>query len=366
MKREGEGGREREGGGRAASRFSHNSTNAFSLFFFSSLLKPPSPPPHSYFTASQTTGSGCKPWGYFLADKLVFSKVRAKLGLDRVKSCATGAAPTARTTFEFFGMLGITIQEVYGMSESSGPQTFNVPSHFRIGTTGACIKGVEIKIDHVDGRDADEEGEICFRGRHIMIGYMGNERKTQEAIDAEGWLHSGDIGKVDPVDSCLSITGRIKELLITHGGENIAPVPIEQAIKAKAPCISNIVMIGDKKKYCTALVTLHHTPNEDATGFLDELCGASAEIADTFDSDAIRAAIQSSIDAYNKIATSNACKIQKFIVLPGDFSQHDSEENGEAELGPTLKLKRPVITGRGGKPGKYQAEIDSMYTGRKK
>lgn len=208
------------------------------------------------FDASQTKGSGATPWGYAAAKKLVFSKLKAKLGLTRVKTCATGAAPTARTTFEFFGSLGLHIFEVYGMSECSGPQTFNVPKHFRIGTCGANIKGVEIKIDHEEGRDMAGEGEICYRGRHIMIGYMFDAKKTAEAIDDDGWLHSGDVGKLDPVDGCLSITGRIKELLITHGGENIAPVPIEQAIKANAPCISNIVMIGDKKKYCTALVTL--------------------------------------------------------------------------------------------------------------
>ena len=193
-----------------------------------------------------------------MANKLVFNKLKAKLGLTRVKTCATGAAPTARTTFDFFGSLGLHIHEVYGMSECSGPQTFNVPKHFRIGTCGANIQGVEIKIAHEDGRDMAGEGEICYRGRHIMIGYMFDAKKTAEAIDDEGWLHSGDVGKLDPVDGCLSITGRIKELLITHGGENIAPVPIEQAIKANAPCISNIVMIGDKKKYCTALITLQY------------------------------------------------------------------------------------------------------------
>ena len=123
--------------------------------------------------------------------------------------------------------------------------TVSSPGCYKVGSCGPPMPGVELKIDHEEGRDAPGEGEICFRGRHIMLGYMKNEEKSREAIDDDGWLHSGDVGRIDS-DGFLFITGRIKELIITAGGENIAPVPVESAIKRHLPAISNAMMVGDQ------------------------------------------------------------------------------------------------------------------------
>jgi long-chain-fatty-acid--CoA ligase ACSBG len=184
---------------------------------------------------------------------------------------------------------------------------------------------------------------------------MGNQEKTMESIDAEGWLHSGDVGRVDE-HGMLFITGRIKELLITAGGENIPPVPIEEDIKAAAPAVSNFVVIGDQKKYLTALVTLKTVPSGDGT-FSDELAGdalkvntvittASAAITD----EAFKAHVQKGIDHYNAHAISNAAKVQYFTILPVDFSIPGGE------LGPTLKLRRSKVV------EKYTDTIEAMYS----
>merc|ERR1711871_1501658 len=131
------------------------------------------------------------------------------------------------------------------------------------GSVGFAFPGLEIKVDHDLSRgDKAGEGELCFRGRNVMMGYLFNEKKTRSAIDAEGWLHSGDIGRVD-ADGMYYITGRIKELIITHGGENIAPVPIEDCIKVNCPALANVMMIGDKRKYNVCLVTLKSGVDDD-------------------------------------------------------------------------------------------------------
>ena len=151
---------------------------------------------------------------WFLAKKIL-GKVREAVGLDQCRVCLTGAAPIQKNTLEFFFSLDIPVLELYGMSECTGPTTI---SHLRgrgfvLGSAGMPLAGTELRIDHVEGRDKPEEGEICFRGRHIMAGYLYDEKKTKEAIDDDGWLHSGDIGRVDD-NGMLFITGRIKELLI--------------------------------------------------------------------------------------------------------------------------------------------------------
>jgi long-chain-fatty-acid--CoA ligase ACSBG len=307
------------------------------------------------FVNHQNGGSGETPFMYGIAQFLL-NKIKVKVGLDKCKFASTAAAPIHRDVLNFFGAISIPIMEVYGMSESCGPQTITRPmgSAHLVGSTGPSMVGTELKIMHDASRDKAGEGEICFRGRHIMMGYLGNEQKTVESIDADGWLHSGDVGRVDE-NGMLFITGRIKELLITAGGENIPPVPIEEDIKAAAPAISNLVVIGDKKKYLTALVTLTTTPNGDGT-FSDELTGdalgvnpqvktASAAVDDA----AFKAYVQKGIDHYNSHAISNAAKIQYFSILPNDFSIPGGE------LGPTLKLRRSKVV------EKYESVIEAMY-----
>mmetsp|Transcript_7420 Transcript_7420/g.21093 ORF Transcript_7420/g.21093 Transcript_7420/m.21093 type:complete len:709 (+) Transcript_7420:94-2220(+) len=280
-----------------------------------------------------------------VADALVFKKVRAALGLDRAVWMVSGAAPITRETMSFFGSLDMHIMEVYGMSECTGPSTLSVPHAFRLGAVGPAIDGLELKIDFQEGRDKPGHGEICYRGRNIMMGYLKNPEKTQEAIDPDGWLHSGDVGHIDEY-GLLSITGRIKELIITAGGENIAPVPIEERIRKELPSISNVMMVGDKRKYNVCLVTLHSELDEETGRFTEKLAGPSLNVNGSSATTVAEARADPKWQEYifegikraNKEAVSNAQKVQKFAILDEDFS------TPAGDLTATLKLKRPIVT----------------------
>ncbi|XP_048845362.1 long-chain-fatty-acid--CoA ligase ACSBG2-like isoform X2 [Brienomyrus brachyistius] len=299
-----------------------------------------------------------RPLNYLLARQLVFRKVRRALGLDRCTRCYTGAAPIARDTLEFFLSLDIPVYELYGMSECSGPHTISLPDAFRLTSCGKVIKGCETKMVNPDGEGS---GEICFWGRHIFMGYLNMPEKMEEALDAEGWLRSGDLGKHD-AEGFLYITGRIKELIITAGGENIPPVPVEDAVKEAMPLISNAMLIGDKRKFLSMLLTLKcqmnmetGAPEDELTADAVELCrklGSPAtrvsEIAGGRDR-AVNAAIQEAINSVNEHATSNAQRIQKWVVLEHDFSIPGGE------LGPTMKLKRPEVLKI------YKEQIENFY-----
>ncbi|XP_062888157.1 long-chain-fatty-acid--CoA ligase ACSBG2 isoform X1 [Mobula hypostoma] len=297
-------------------------------------------------------------WNFRLANKLVFKVVRNALGLNRCTKCYTGAAPITKDTLEFFLSLNIPIYELYGMSESSGPHTISVPNSFRLSSCGKVMTGCKTKIFNPD---ADGCGEICFWGRHLFMGYLNMEDKTQEAIDEDGWLHSGDLGKHDE-NGFLYITGRIKELIITAGGENIPPIPIEDAVKERVPIISNAMLIGDKRKFLSMLLTLKCNINSDTGEPQDDLteeaiqycqtigCKATkvSEIYSSKDA-AVFAAIQEGINRVNEKALSNAQRIQKWCILEKDFSIPGGE------LGPTMKLKRPVVLKM------YNEQIDDFY-----
>src|SRR6185436_15277378 len=195
------------------------------------------------YAAQQGAGM---PMFYGLANKLVFSKVRKQLGLDRARMLVTSAAPIGKSTLEFFLSLGLPICEVYGMSECTGPATMSIPSKMRTGKAGFCPPGAEIRIA--------DDGEICMRGRHVFKGYFKDPAATAETLDGEGWLHSGDIGEMDK-DGFLQITDRKKELIITAGGENIAPALVEGQIKSIG-VVSQAVVIGDRRRYLSVLLTL--------------------------------------------------------------------------------------------------------------
>jgi len=296
------------------------------------------------------------PFGYGLASK-VMGKVKAALGLDQCVMCLTGAAPISRDTLEYFKNLDIFIHEVYGMSESGGPTTCNRLYHRETGTTGPALNGIEVKLDHVPDRDKKGEGEICFRGRSIMMGYLGMETKTREAIDDEGFMHSGDVGSFDE-SGCLSITGRIKELLITEGGENIAPVPIEHYIKSLCPALSNVIMIGDRRKYCTCLISLKTKIDPETEKPTDMLDGPALDVSnaktvqEAKEDTKWKAYIEDAIKTYNsdeEFCVSRAQKLQYFRILPEDLSRP------QGTLGPTLKIKRSVVTKI------YSEVIESMY-----
>jgi len=181
-----------------------------------------------------------------LADRLVLSRIRQKLGLDAARIRSVGAAPTSLDTHEFFVSLGIPIYEVYGQSEDTGPATFSLPHAYRTGKAGHAIPGTEVRIAG--------DGEILVRGPHVFLGYLKNPEATAETLDEDGWLYTGDIGDLDD-DGYLSITDRKKELIITSGGKNISPQNIESLLKS-IPAVSQAATIGDGRKYLAALVTL--------------------------------------------------------------------------------------------------------------
>ncbi|XP_068167079.1 long-chain-fatty-acid--CoA ligase ACSBG2-like [Antennarius striatus] len=314
------------------------------------------------YNYSTMNGENLVPWGFTLANTLVFKKVRAILGLDRCKLCVTGAAPITKETLEYFMSLNIPLVEIYGMSESSGPHTVSSNDQYRITSCGKVMPGCKTKLDKPD---QDGNGEICFWGRHVFMGYLNMPDKTAEAIDQDGWLHSGDVGKLDHHEF-LYITGRIKELIITAGGENIPPVPIEDALKAEVPIISNAMLLGDKLKFLSMLLTLkcdideNGEPTDDLSPEALDFCqqhGVTAtKVSEIIASKepAIYKAIQEGLDRVNARATSNAQRVQKWVILEREFSVTGGE------LGPTMKLRRPIVVKM------YQEKINEIYAEAKK
>jgi long-subunit acyl-CoA synthetase (AMP-forming) len=276
-----------------------------------------------------------RPLLYGLANKLVFSKVRDKLGLDQARICVTSAAPISKDTLEFFLSLGVPIMEVYGMSECTGPATFSLPHKYRTGSVGWTLPGGELKIA--------EDGEICMRGRHVFKGYFKNEAATKEALDDDGWLHSGDIGEKD-ADGFVKITDRKKDLLITAGGENIAPQVIEGVLKSIA-WVSQAVVVGDRQKHLSALLTIDETKLTD----LVTQAGSDAKsMAEASACTKVETSLFQHVEQINK----NLARVQtikKIAVLPMDLTI----EGGE--LTPTMKVKRKVVN------TKYADRISAFY-----
>jgi len=327
-----------------------------------------------YAQRTQLGGDCSVPWGYSVAKSVVLSKIKARLGLDECKFGFTGAAPIRTDTLEFFGSLGIQINEVYGMSECTGACTFSTDQVHQWGSCGFQMPGFEVKSFTVDPQDLNKkvecprapeldaldeqyQGELCFRGRSIMMGYMAcpdfgpahvaeMQKKTAETIDTEGWLHSGDKGMITQ-QGMTKITGRYKELIIGEGGENIAPVPIEDAVKRACDGICEVMMVGDHRKYNVALVTLKAVgANGEVPGTDDLDAGAKRlnpevqKISEAMDDSAWIEAITKAITSANKdgkVCPNNAFKIQKFTILPTNFSEEANE------LTPTKKLKRKVV-----------------------
>ncbi|XP_030048652.1 long-chain-fatty-acid--CoA ligase ACSBG2 isoform X2 [Microcaecilia unicolor] len=307
---------------------------------------------------NRMNGNNYVPWGYTLANILVFKRVAAALGLDRCTRCLTGGAPISKDTLEYFMSLNMPLLELYGMSECSGPNTVSSQTAFHITSCGKEIPGSSIRIDKPD---EDGNGEICFWGRHVFMGYLNMKDLTEEAIDNQGWLHSGDFGKHDE-HGFLYITGRIKELIITSGGENIAPAIIEERLKEEVPIISNAMLIGDRRKFLSMLLTLKckidpgsgDTLDElapEAIHFCQELGSTATRVSEVISSkdEAVYKAIQEGMDRVNRRAVSNAQKVQKWTILSKDFSIIGGE------LGPTMKLKRPVVLKM------YKNEIEDFY-----
>jgi len=294
---------------------------------------------------------------YSIAHGLILGKIKGALGLDQSKIFLYGAAPMKQSSIDYFASLDIPLYNVYGMSETSGATTFHSFSNFRLDSAGWALPGTDLRIDNPDEHG---EGEICMRGRNTMMGYLKNDKATMETIDSQGYVKSGDKGKI-LADGHLKITGRIKELIITGGGENIAPVPVEDNFKEFfLPC-SNIMLLGENQRFMACLMTLkvdvdpktglpsrNLTP-EAAAYFKKEL-GLTLKTSDEAIAEPkVSELINKSIELTNKKSVSRAAHIRKFKLLPEDFSIPGGE------LTPTLKLKRKVTE------KKYQAFVDELF-----
>ncbi|XP_036295370.2 long-chain-fatty-acid--CoA ligase ACSBG1, partial [Pipistrellus kuhlii] len=299
-----------------------------------------------------------KPLTARLADRLVLAKVRQALGLGRCQKSFYGAAPMAAETQRFFLGLDIRLYSGYGLSETSGPHFMSSPCNFRLYSSGKVVPGCRAKLVN---QDAEGTGEICMWGRTVFMGYLNMEDKTREAIDADGWLHSGDLGRLD-ADGFLYITGRLKELIITAGGENVAPVPIEEAVKMELPLISSAMLIGDQRKFLSMLLTLKCTLDPDtceptdalteqAAAFCQRVGSRAARVSDIVGGrdEAVYRAIEEGIRRVNGRAAARPYHVQKWAILERDFSI------AGGELGPTMKLKRPAVL------EKYKDVIDAFY-----
>ena len=269
---------------------------------------------------------------YDLADRLVLSKIRHVFG-GNIDQCVTGAAPINPDILRFFDAAGVLILEGYGMTETSTAATISTPEAFKFGTVGRPFEGCEVQIA--------SDGEVLVKGPNVFQGYYKNEEATEETI-VDGWLHTGDIGEIDS-DGYLKITGRKKDIIITAGGKNITPANLEAEIKQHR-LVSQCVVIGDRRPYLVALVTLDP---EEAVKFAGE--NELSEDPEALASDAdVKATIMSHVDEVNdKFARVE--QVKKIRVLPRDLSQ----EGGE--LTPTMKVKRNVVA------DKYEQEIESLY-----
>jgi long-subunit acyl-CoA synthetase (AMP-forming) len=270
------------------------------------------------------------------ADALVLSQIRAKLGFDQLRWAVSGAAPIPPATLAFFAGLGIPISEIWGMSEVSCIAAGVAPADRRLGTVGRIVPGME-------ARTADD-GELLIRGPLVMKGYRKEPEKTAEAIDADGWLHTGDVVTID-ADGYISIVDRKKELIINEAGKNISPANIENAVKAATPLAGAVVAIGDARAYITALVCLDA---EAAAAYAGQHGLSDASAKALADDPGVIAAIRDGVAAGNG-RLSRVEQIKRFRIVP------DFWEPGGEEMTLTMKLKRRPIA------GKYAAEIDELY-----
>ena len=285
----------------------------------------------------ETERSGRKPGfllsrSYAFADKQVLSKIRGLFG-GNLRLAVSGAAPINPEILRFFDAAGVLVLEGWGMTETSTAATVSTQEDFKVGTIGKPFPGCEIKIA--------EDGEILVKGPNVFQGYHKNEEATRETI-VDGWLHTGDIGEIDS-DGFITITGRKKDIIITAGGKNITPANLEAEIK-QHPLVSQCVVVGDRRPYLVALVTLDP---EEAVAYAKEhgLPEDPAALATNAD---VRASIEAHLEKINQ-NFARVEQVKKVAILPNDLSQ----ENGE--LTPTLKVKRAVVT------SKHEQEIEQLY-----
>jgi len=270
-----------------------------------------------------------------LFDRLVYGKLRAALG-GQCERAISGGAPLGERLAHFFRGIGVTIFEGYGLTETSPATNANRDTGARIGTVGRPLPGVTIRID--------DDGEILVQGDIVFKGYWNNDAATAEAIDGDGWFHTGDLGELDD-DGYLRITGRKKEIIVTAGGKNVAPAVLEDRVRAHA-LVSQCMVIGDRQPFIAALVTI----DPDALPAWKKANGkpADADAAALADDAELRAEVQTAIDDANK-AVSKAEAIKVFRILPRDFTE------ATGELTPSLKVKRNVVL------KEYADDIAAIY-----
>jgi long-chain acyl-CoA synthetase len=275
---------------------------------------------------------------YAKADELVLSKIRAQIGLDNVVWSVSGAAPTSVDVLEFFGAIGLPICELWGMSELSCCATVNPRERIKIGTVGPALPGVELRIA--------DDGELLCRGPLVMKGYRNEPGKTAETIDADGWLHTGDVATIDD-EGYIRIVDRKKELIINAAGKNMSPANIESQLKSASMLIGQAIAIGDRRPYNVALIVL----DPDACAAYAAKAGlVDASPAALCRDDSVVAAVTAAVEQANA-GLSRVEQIKTFKILPVDWLP------GGDELTPTMKLKRRPIS------EKYAAEIEALYAG---
>lgn len=270
-----------------------------------------------------------------LATKLVFSKIQAKTG-GNIKMFVSGGAPLMKEIAEFFAYIGLPILEGFGLTETSPVISFNRKGHVKFGTVGQTIPDVQVKIA--------EDGEILCKGPNVMKGYYNNPVATAEAIDKDGWFHTGDIGELDS-ENFLKITDRKKEIIVMSNGKNVAPQPIENLMKTSR-YIEQIALIGDNKKYISALIV----PNFENLKVKAKELGINTDSKEELCKDKkINEFMRGEIDTVSADRVAKFEQLKKFVLLPEEFTL---EKN---QITPTLKLKRKIIN------QSFKGEIDSMY-----
>ncbi len=272
-----------------------------------------------------------------LLDSIALSKVRDGLGMDAVELAITAAAPIHPELITFFHTIGIPLFELYGMSETTGPASTNLPGANKTGSVGRALPGVEVALG--------EDGEVLMRGGVITQGYYKLPEATEESFDSEGWLHSGDLGQIDE-DGFLWIVGRKKEIIITAAGKNIAPAKLETLL-GNHPIISKACMIGDGRKFLSVVIALDH---EEAPAWAESHGLEYSDLATFSKLTEVQAEIERAVREANE-TVSSVEQIKKFLIV-GDEWTPDS-----GEVTPSLKLKRRVVL------DKYAEEIDSLYVG---
>jgi long-chain acyl-CoA synthetase len=292
------------------------------------------------YAAARATGKSDDSLQWRLARRLVFAQLRQRMQArfgGRMRGFVSGSAPLPRRVGLFFELCGLTVFEGYGLTETSAPTHVNRPTLNKLGTVGPPLARVETRIC--------EDGEILVRGPQVMKGYYGLPEETAQVLDREGWFRTGDIGVLDE-DGCLRITDRKKDLIKTSGGKFVAPQELETALRAH-PLVSQAVVIGDRRPFVAALITLSE---EGAARWAAQAGEAGAPYAELVRSPALRAQIQAAVDELNAGLPSYA-RLRKFAVLDRDFSI----EGGE--LTPKLSVRRIVVT------NKQKSIIDALYGG---